>query len=628
MAEPFPVPTDLNDWAREMARAIVRLFGDEDTAEEIDKITQYVKGATDGTFWATHSAGRDEVLKDILALLKRAGALVGAGLGTTIRTYYGANAIGTSFEEVASGGGTEAIRKGAGDAVVKEIFNIFNIPGVASGYLNRQAGVEEQENFARFIGLNWQVQMADLIAEIASRWVPRDIAGGVREVGDRIQKVLGLEDAQEEIMEPLMEKLIVEGLAKRFNRETLPTDLTPNDAINAEIRGYITPAAMHLILDNEGLRKDIRDPLRKMQAKNLAETDLRDLYQRDIWNRGQVFQAYRENGYLDEEAELKTHLIEQDRLYKLKAELLNCKEAQFIAGVIDESSFRSFLATLGFDNAEEETEIEICKCKQTIKPGAKPKQITGSFNVTPERVKPGSHAIMKWNIRNAEEVFIEGIGNVDARGEIVITPTVSTTYRLTAKSDTDTEVFPAVVIVGDAPEVKKPVATLTVSPSRGTVGQPRELRWRTTGADSVTIDAFGPVEPSGLRVVLPIIPTFYTLTATNIAGSTVAQDVAFVSPPSIPEIERNQPKVSFAITPGVVSLAQAQSELKWVIENSDDQWLIAPDGSREKIPAQGVRIITSLASGVWEVEAQNQFGKTSRQEAVIFKGTPQGENGV
>lgn len=618
MAEIIGPPTP-QDYAQEYTRAWMRAMNATDSGEEIWKAIQALYGYARGTDWLNWVRSRDDILPKLKEMFGDAGDLIGAALDFILSSVYGVNVIGGSVGAIAKGGGEAGMRIEAGRAIIGNIFGLFNIDGVRAGYQSRQPGAEEQQNFARFVGMNWQIQMADLIAEFASHWIPGDIAAGSRSIGDKVGAMLGLEDAQEEIMQPLMEKFITEGLGKRFNRETMPTDLSPSDAVQAFIQELIPPGVMKLILDNEGVRPDIREALIQLRAKNLTEADFRDLYQRGTWTQDQVFKGYRGIGYLAEDATLKTALLTHDRAFALRTELLNVKESQFVHGVLDENGLRSFLATLHFTAEEEDLEIEIAKGKASMGTAKKPKAIAGTFNVAPWRVKPGASAVMSWNIRNAENVTISGMGSVDHRGERVIQPDISQTYILTASSDTDTERFEAVVQVGDTRELKRPTASLSASPGKITIGTPVELKWITNNADSVSIDQVGPVAESGAMPVFPFLSTIYTLRARNAQGETIRQDIVFVDLPDADLGKEQRPGVAFAITPGVVKTKQPQTELTWTLTRAESGTLTFPDGSTKDVGRNGALIVTVSESGIFTLKATNIFGTTQNQQAVIFE---------
>jgi peptidoglycan-associated lipoprotein len=68
-------------------------------------------------------------------------------------------------------------------------------------------------------------------------------------------------------------------------------------------------------------------------------------------------------------------------------------------------------------------------------PPAAPAAPAASVTVTPETVDQGQTVELSWKTENASKVNIEGIGSVSASGSKTLTPSASTTYRLTASGD-------------------------------------------------------------------------------------------------------------------------------------------------------------------------------------------------
>ncbi len=76
-----------------------------------------------------------------------------------------------------------------------------------------------------------------------------------------------------------------------------------------------------------------------------------------------------------------------------------------------------------------------CKKKQVppAPPAAPPPpQPTASLTVNPESIDSGGSATLTWSTQDAASVNIEGIGSVQLNGSQQVSPTASTTYRLTA----------------------------------------------------------------------------------------------------------------------------------------------------------------------------------------------------
>jgi phosphatidylinositol-3-phosphatase len=95
-------------------------------------------------------------------------------------------------------------------------------------------------------------------------------------------------------------------------------------------------------------------------------------------------------------------------------------------------------------------------------------------------------------------------------------------------------------------------ATLTASPSSIQAGQSTTLTWTTTNADTVTIDAIGPVTATGSQVVRPAQATKYILTASGKGGSQQAVATVMVTalgtpPPPPPPKLNGVPRSSHVV---------------------------------------------------------------------------------
>jgi peptidoglycan-associated lipoprotein len=80
-------------------------------------------------------------------------------------------------------------------------------------------------------------------------------------------------------------------------------------------------------------------------------------------------------------------------------------------------------------------------------PPPPPPQPTASLTANPSSIQKGQSTTLSWQTTNATEVTLEGIGTVAASGSKQVTPTESTTYRLTAKGAGGTQEATARVTV-------------------------------------------------------------------------------------------------------------------------------------------------------------------------------------
>ena len=99
-------------------------------------------------------------------------------------------------------------------------------------------------------------------------------------------------------------------------------------------------------------------------------------------------------------------------------------------------------------------------------PAAPPPAPTAMLTANPNSIQSGQASTLTWNTDFATDISIDGIGKVDPRGSMKVTPTESTTYRLVAKNDTGTRDATARVTVTPAPPPPTTTSTSNESDSQ------------------------------------------------------------------------------------------------------------------------------------------------------------------
>jgi hypothetical protein len=156
------------------------------------------------------------------------------------------------------------------------------------------------------------------------------------------------------------------------------------------------------------------------------------------------------------------------------------------------------------------------------KSGASLPEIT-SFTATPDTISAGASSTLAWTVVNASQVSIDQNVGVQSGNSVVVTPTVTTKYTLTATGLGGNTTAYVIVTVGGV--VAKPVITaFTASPDDVAAGSQSTLTWTVTGTvTSLTMnDGLHPVKDvtgTNSLAVTPDTVTTYTLTATNAGGS-------------------------------------------------------------------------------------------------------------
>ena len=90
---------------------------------------------------------------------------------------------------------------------------------------------------------------------------------------------------------------------------------------------------------------------------------------------------------------------------------------------------------------------------------------------------------------------------------------------------------PAETAPPSAPMAEAPTAQITATPTVISAGDQVQLSWRTSDANSVSIDGIGDVPTSGVKTVTPTATTTYHLVARGDGGSADASATVTVNPP-------------------------------------------------------------------------------------------------
>ena len=158
------------------------------------------------------------------------------------------------------------------------------------------------------------------------------------------------------------------------------------------------------------------------------------------------------------------------------------------------------------------------------------------FSASPPAISSGGTTTLTWRTQNATSVDITPNGGMalGPNGAVMVMPSQTTTYTLTARGANTTATQTVEVMVQDAAPT---VVSFTGQPTSLVVGQSATLSWQTTGATSVTIDQGLGMQPAnGTVMVSPSQTTLYTLTASGPGGQTSALFTLTVTAAGAPQV--------------------------------------------------------------------------------------------
>ena len=218
------------------------------------------------------------------------------------------------------------------------------------------------------------------------------------------------------------------------------------------------------------------------------------------------------------------------------------------------------------------------------------------FTASPETVQSGEPVTVVWEVQNATEVEISGIGKVDATsGTSTITLSETTTLTLIARNP-KRDVSQSLVVTVLTPQPR--IRQFTATPRSVAKGETATLAWETEDADRVSITGIGSVAPNGTATVTVNEATTYVLTAANDHGEVSTSVAVSITEPRVeaPQIIR------FVATPAQL-LGTGTTTLVWEVRNSDD------------VTITEIGDVGSSGSSTVSVSETKTFTLTARNEA-------------
>ncbi|MFA5399841.1 MAG: hypothetical protein WC169_09075 [Dehalococcoidia bacterium] len=146
------------------------------------------------------------------------------------------------------------------------------------------------------------------------------------------------------------------------------------------------------------------------------------------------------------------------------------------------------------------------------------------------------------------------------------------------------------------------VTSFDASPKSITSGGTATLNWAVMGAQSVSISPdIGTVSSSGSQAVNPDKTTEYTLTASNLSGSSRAWATVTVTAPSKPAIS------SFSSNPGTITAGQSAT-LSWNVTGATSVSISPAVGN---VSSSGSKTVTPTETTSYTITAVNDAGSST-----------------
>lgn len=339
-------------WPEAMAASITKWGTSEDATPAIRSWVGDKAGAIIGVI-ATYLVERVKELNQ-----KYPGLYDSLLQGAAVMMQHVVNRVaGTAFPPDAFFNATKAqtideVRLSLGKFITDTMQGALPTEAAAKGFFDRTPGDAEWDNYARISGLSMRLQVGDILASWISSVLPFNMPDGFKDLAERIDKAIALEDSIEEIIQVPMQAAIQKGLEQWYNRKLLSNDLSEGQARQAVRAGLLDPADLEKILDNLGIRKDVRKAMWELDAPDMSEAEIDQLYQRNIIDLDKVREIYKGKTVIDPEREWKVKLVHGQRRWKLEEQVKELYGNLYRDGVAAKEEVTPFLEHLGYESDE------------------------------------------------------------------------------------------------------------------------------------------------------------------------------------------------------------------------------------------------------------------------------------
>jgi hypothetical protein len=235
------------------------------------------------------------------------------------------------------------------------------------------------------------------------------------------------------------------------------------------------------------------------------------------------------------------------------------------------------------------------------------------FTAAPETITAGESSTLSWDVAGTSPIALaidQGVGDVSGQTSVIVSPTATTTYTLTATNSVGSDSKQVTVTVVPHP-VAPTIARFSAEPSTIAAGESATLSWDVAGTSPIALaidQGVGDVSGQTSVIVSPTATTTYTLTATNSVGSDSKQVTVTVLQPQPPDI------MSFTAAPSAITAGES-STLSWDVTGTAPIALAIDQGVGD-VSGQTSVIVSPSATTTYTLTATSSVGGDSKQVTV------------
>lgn len=199
--------------------------------------------------------------------------------------------VGASSEWVGSLGAAKPSRDVSaliGAAFEPVVTNIFDVPGALEDSYTRIPGDNWRKSLNAFFGTNLLFQMRSLTISTMARMTGLESLRHLEGLHQTVNWAFGFGWLSWAVMSNYMDVTINDSMKKSLNAQILGKEMTLSQAVDAAIKGYLTPRDEKELFDINGIRPPDRDIIKLLSMRLLTIPESIHGYLMGQFDRGQL----------------------------------------------------------------------------------------------------------------------------------------------------------------------------------------------------------------------------------------------------------------------------------------------------------------------------------------------------
>ena len=539
-------------------------------------------------------------------------------------------------------GRTRAINLGGN--FMQVVTAIFDVPSAMRDFQTRTGYVGSAQNLAAYFGTNLFFQLRSLTIGTVASMSGFGVLRHLEALHQSVNWAFGFGWLSWAVMSEYMNVTINPGMRRLLNGQVKPNDYSEAEARWAFWAGRLNSEEHLRIMDNQGVRADIRQPLLDRAEADLSDGDLLELYEHRLLSEDAIRAQYRLKGYGATKANLKVLQIKNNRTWGLLDKIADQYLNLYRDCVLQREFFEPTLVKMGWTQAEINSAIALKELERRqrkwLSEGELAKAVEQGFMVGGEAVdymrcqgmtngdavlnlilmlqkKLPKDCFDKIEPIDLDKVF-DALLKLLMSGELLSLP-INLIKFLKCLGITD---FPEPPGPGDdetRPALKLPTGSFNAIPSSPTVGEQFRLVWSIDRADTVEIDnGIGEQPAQGVMFLTATTNTIWKLAAENDDGKKTFQASILVKAKPEPKPAKLPlPTIQLQVSPSSIREGE-QYAIQWETRNATQVFLDA-GGRIQEVALSGAQFKVSDQSRVFTLTASGPGGQASRSDTQIVR---------